>query len=199
MNNVFTEIGSRSSDFLLLERFRIVCVIFGSFWQISSNTLPLCALKMNLSIEQSFFFSMMWVCVGVLLLWVGSRGHADSQLVQFSPAEFYHKLDTGKIMLVFFQRQGVLLVSAKECPGKISLQLTFCLYQQATILTDKILFPLWTSVSNCLSVLGGARKVCRGSARLWNTSWEGNHPWLSLYLPQVWCLTSNTSSAKQGK
>lgn len=64
---------------------------------------------------------------------------------------------------------------------EISLQLTFCLYEfvlQVTMLTDKIFFPLMTSMSNCLSVLGGAGKVCRGSARLWNTSWEGNPPCL---------------------
>lgn len=56
---------------------------------------------------------MFWIYIGFLLLGIGSSGHAESQLVQFSPAEFYHKLDTGKIMLVFFQRQGVLLVFAE--------------------------------------------------------------------------------------
>lgn len=49
--------------------------------------------------------------MGVLLLWVGSRGHAESHLVQFSPADFYNKLEAGKIMLVFFQRQACPTVS----------------------------------------------------------------------------------------
>lgn len=57
--------------------------------------------------------------MGVLLLWVGSSGHAESHLVQFSPADFYNKLEAGKIMLVFFQRQGVLLVFAEEYAVKL--------------------------------------------------------------------------------
>lgn len=102
--------------FVLPTLLRCLQTVF--LWLFCSNTPPVCVLKTILSKEQSFFFSMMWIYIGVLLLWMDSRGHAESELVQFSPAEFYHKLDTGKIMLVFFQRQGVSLVFAEEFAGK---------------------------------------------------------------------------------
>lgn len=129
MNNVSTEIENRNSDFLLLEKFSILCMIFVCFvlptllkclqpvflWLFCSNKPPLCLLEITLSKEESFFFSMMWIYIGVLLLWMG---HVESQFVQYSTAEFSHKLDTGKIMLVFFQRQGVSLVFTEELAGK---------------------------------------------------------------------------------
>lgn len=72
--------------------------------------------------------------------------------------------------------------AAGICRGvcsEVALKLTFCLHGfvlQVNILTDKLLFPLLSSMSNCLSVLGGAGKVSGGSARLRHTSWEGDRP-----------------------
>lgn len=159
--------------FANVTRVYSLCVFFFFFF-CCSVLIHRLGFKITLSKEQSFFFSMMWIYIAVVLLWMGLRGHAESQLVQFSPAEFYHKLDTGKIMLVFFQRQGLSLVFAgKFLCNQLFFKQEFVL--QATILTDKILFLLFTSMSNSLSVLGGAGKVCCGSARLRNTSWKGNH------------------------
>lgn len=60
----------------------------------------------------------MWICVAVFLLWTGSGGcteRADkSNLIQYSPADFYQKLNAGKIMFVFFERQGRLQKLAFE-------------------------------------------------------------------------------------
>lgn len=103
----------------VLHFFLALCFQHYILWQPCSDIPPLCVLKMILSKEPSFFFSMMWICMGVLLLWVGSRGHVESHLVQFSPADFYHKLEAGKIMLVFFHRQGVSLVFAEVYAVKL--------------------------------------------------------------------------------
>lgn len=74
-------------------------------------------LKMVIFSQQSVF-STMWICVVVFLLWTGSGGcteRADkSHLIQYSSADFYQKLKAGKIMFVFFERQGRLQKPAFE-------------------------------------------------------------------------------------
>lgn len=62
--------------------------------------------------SQQSILSTMWICVAVFLLWTGSGGSTEwadkSNLIQYSPADFYQKLNAGKIMFVFFERQGRL-------------------------------------------------------------------------------------------
>lgn len=68
--------------------------------------------------SQQSVFSTMWICVAVFLLWTGSGGCTEggdkSNLIQYSSADFNQKLNAGKIMFVFFERQGSLQKPAFE-------------------------------------------------------------------------------------
>lgn len=62
----------------------------------------------------------MWMCIAVLLLWMGPGGCLEkantSDLIEYTPSDFYEKMYAGKMMFIFFERHGRLLFH------------TFCLY-----------------------------------------------------------------------
>lgn len=59
--------------------------------------------------------SVMWVCAAVLLLWVSSGGCTEkantSGLIEYTAADFYEKLHSGKMMFVYFEHQGRPLIT----------------------------------------------------------------------------------------
>uniref|UniRef100_A0AAQ5YSA6 Thioredoxin domain-containing protein n=2 Tax=Amphiprion ocellaris TaxID=80972 RepID=A0AAQ5YSA6_AMPOC len=58
---------------------------------------------------QQTLFSMMWMCVAVFLLWMRSGGCTEkanmSDLIEYTAADFYEKLHSGKMMFIYFEHQ----------------------------------------------------------------------------------------------
>ncbi|KAJ4924123.1 hypothetical protein JOQ06_000363 [Pogonophryne albipinna] len=52
---------------------------------------------------------MMWMCVAVFLLWLRSGGCTEkantSELIEYTAADFYEKLHSGKMMFIYFEHQ----------------------------------------------------------------------------------------------
>ncbi|KAM9327633.1 thioredoxin domain-containing protein 16 [Pholidichthys leucotaenia] len=52
---------------------------------------------------------MVWVCVAVFLLWTGSGRCTDkvnmSELIEYTAADFYEKLHSGKMIFIYFEHQ----------------------------------------------------------------------------------------------
>ncbi|KAK5847690.1 hypothetical protein PBY51_016798 [Eleginops maclovinus] len=52
---------------------------------------------------------MMWMCVAVFLLWLRSGGCSEkantSELIEYTAADFYEKLHSGKMMFIYFEHQ----------------------------------------------------------------------------------------------
>lgn len=90
----------------------------------------------------------MWLCAAVLLLWTGSGGCTEktntSDLIEYTPAVFYEKLNAGKMMLIFFERHGRLIPPTTH---------TIVMFQ--TFLRWITVFLSAPSLSNHLSVHGG--------------------------------------------
>lgn len=61
----------------------------------------------------------MWLCVAVFLLWTKSGGCLEkantSNLVEYTAADFYEKLSSGKMMFLYFERQGKCLKAVVFC------------------------------------------------------------------------------------
>uniref|UniRef100_A0A3P8TK29 Thioredoxin domain containing 16 n=1 Tax=Amphiprion percula TaxID=161767 RepID=A0A3P8TK29_AMPPE len=66
---------------------------------------------------QQTLFSMMWMCVAVFLLWMRSGGCTEkanmSDLIEYTAADFYEKLHSGKMMFIYFEHQAVHFGSQK--------------------------------------------------------------------------------------
>lgn len=56
--------------------------------------------------------AMMWMCIAVFLLWMKSGRCTDkantSDLIEYTAADFYEKLHSGKMMFIYFEHQGRL-------------------------------------------------------------------------------------------
>lgn len=57
--------------------------------------------------------TMMWMSIAVFLLWMRAGGCAEtantSDLIEYTAADFYENLYSGKMMFIYFERQGKLL------------------------------------------------------------------------------------------
>ncbi|KAI3366068.1 hypothetical protein L3Q82_009884, partial [Scortum barcoo] len=76
--------------------------------------------------------SIMWLCFAVFLLWMRSGGCTEkantSDLIEYTAADFYEKLLSGKMMFIYFEHQGcffqMMIKGAKlQDSSKISVSL----------------------------------------------------------------------------
>lgn len=53
---------------------------------------------------------IMWMCIATLLLWARSGGCTEkantSDLIEYTAADFYEKLHSGKMMFIYFEHKG---------------------------------------------------------------------------------------------
>lgn len=77
--------------------------------QTLSIYIQLCSFNSIVS-SKEHTSAMMWMCVTVFLLWMRSGRCTDkantSDLIEYTAADFYEKLHSGKMMFIYFEHQG---------------------------------------------------------------------------------------------
>lgn len=74
--------------------------------------LPLDANNTSASLhrEKDSLLCIMWMCIAAFLLWTRSGGCVEkantSDLIEYTAADFYEKLQSGKMMFIYFEHKG---------------------------------------------------------------------------------------------